>query len=110
FCRLCGTPLKAGGLQENESTVSPKAQTAPLKGDGRSTDGLAAGDSRRGATETAKVGRAEVEEILRRVEADYRGHSDGKDRLAETVATQTAALNTEQSATAQPTTIQASPA
>ena len=77
FCRLCGTPLKAGRHQENESAVSPRAQTAPLKGEGRSTDGLAADDPRRGAGETSKVGRMEIEEILRRVEADY-GNSEEK--------------------------------
>src|SRR3954463_2956855 len=101
FCRLCGAPLKAGGLHENQSTVSPKAQTAPLKSEARSTEGLAADDPHRGAAETSKVGRVEIEEILRRVEADYRKGSEEKKEQdgAETIASQTAALNTEQAAT-----------
>src|SRR5436305_15284384 len=105
FCRLCGAPLKAGGLHENQSTISPKAQTAPLKSEARSTDGLAADDPRRGAAETSKVGRVEIEEILRRVEADYRKGSEEKKEQdgAETIAPQTTALNAEQAATAQPT-------
>jgi tetratricopeptide (TPR) repeat protein len=105
FCRLCGAPLKTGGLPENNSPISPKAQTAPLKAEARSTDGLAADDSRHGSSETSKVGRTEMEEILRRVEADYRSSSsDGKNapERVETVATQTTALNAEQATVAQP--------
>jgi tetratricopeptide (TPR) repeat protein len=105
FCRLCGVPLKAGRLQENESTVSPQAQTAPLKTEGRSTDGLAADDHRLGASETSRVGRVEMEEILRRVEADYRKSNEAQlpQDGRETPRTETAALKTEQAATtAQP--------
>ena len=103
FCRLCGAPLKAGHLHENESTVSPKAQTAPLKTEARSTDSLAADDHHLGASETSRVGRVEMEEILRRVEADYRKNSEANPPRdgTERVATETAALNTEQATTAQ---------
>src|SRR5947209_598437 len=71
FCRLCGAPLKAGGALEGEEPVSPLAQTVPLKGEGRATDGLSAEDERPGASKTSRVDRADIDEILRRVEADY---------------------------------------
>lgn len=105
FCRLCGAPLKAGGgVGESEPAVSPKAQTAPLKNDGRSTDGLPADDPQRGATDTSRVGRAEMEEILRRVEADYRqgGEARQEPQPARTGAAQTAALSAEPGTDARP--------
>ncbi|MDQ3817276.1 MAG: tetratricopeptide repeat protein [Acidobacteriota bacterium] len=71
FCRLCGAPLKAGGALEGEEPVSPLAQTVPLKGEGRATDGLSAEDERRASSKTSRVDRAEIDDILRRVEADY---------------------------------------
>ncbi|PYS50319.1 MAG: hypothetical protein DMF68_07390 [Acidobacteria bacterium] len=78
FCRLCGAPLKTGGAHEGEEPVSPLAQTVPLKGEGRATDGLTKEDERRGASRTSRVDRAEINEILRRVEADYA--QDGKEK------------------------------
>ncbi|HEX8920045.1 MAG TPA: tetratricopeptide repeat protein, partial [Pyrinomonadaceae bacterium] len=101
FCRLCGVPLKAGRFQENESTVSPQAQTAPLKTEGRSTDGLAADDHRLGASETSRVGRVEMEEILKRVEADYRKSNEAQlpQDGRETPPAETAALRAEETAT-----------
>src|SRR5436305_8188387 len=78
FCRLCGAPLKAGGALEGEEPVSPLAQTVPLKGEGRATDGLSAEDERRGASKTSRVDRAEIDNILRRVEADYA--QDGEEK------------------------------
>lgn len=78
FCRQCGAPLKAGGALEGEEPVSPLAQTVPLQGEGRTTDGLTTDDERRGASRTTRVDRAEIDEILRRVEADF-AH-DGKEK------------------------------
>jgi len=78
FCRLCGAPLKAGGSLEGEEPVSPLAQTVPLKGEGRATDGLSAEDERRGASKTSRVDRAEIDDILRRVETDYA--QDGEEK------------------------------
>ncbi|HEX8846101.1 MAG TPA: tetratricopeptide repeat protein [Pyrinomonadaceae bacterium] len=69
FCRLCGAPLKAGGGDASDAPVSPLAQTVPLTGEGRATDGLSADDSRRTGSDTSKVGRAEMENLLRRAQA-----------------------------------------
>ncbi|HKC65404.1 MAG TPA: tetratricopeptide repeat protein [Pyrinomonadaceae bacterium] len=78
FCRQCGAPLKAGGALEGEEPVSPLAQTVPLKGEGRATDGLSAEDERRGTSRTSRVDRAEIDDILRRVEAEFAQDGDEK--------------------------------
>ena len=70
FCRLCGAPLHAGSsLRDGEAPVSPLAQTIPLTGEGRATDGLNSEEARRAASDTSKVGRTEMESILRRAAA-----------------------------------------
>lgn len=61
FCRLCGTPLKAA-VTKGEP-VSPRAETVPLSEEGKTTRGLAAED---GGADTHRVGRAEMESLLRR--------------------------------------------
>lgn len=67
FCRLCGAPLKSGvSGHESEAPVSPLAQTIPLTGEGRATDGLGSEEARRAASDTSRVGRAEMENLLRR--------------------------------------------
>ena len=67
FCRLCGAPLKTGvSGHESEAPVSPLAQTIPLTGEGRVTDGLGSDEARRAASGTSRVGRAEMENLLRR--------------------------------------------
>ncbi len=73
FCRLCGTPLHAGRAREGETPVSPMAQTIPLTGEGRSTDGLGHEEAR----DTTRVARAEVEDLLRRASADVKPEGDG---------------------------------
>lgn len=73
FCRLCGTPLHAGRAREGETPVSPVAQTIPLTGEGRSTDGLGHEEAR----DTTRVARAEVEDLLRRASADVKPEGDG---------------------------------
>ena len=65
FCRLCGTPLHPGRTRPDETPVSPLAQTIPLTGEGRSTDGLSHDEAR----DTTRVGHAEVEDLLRRAQA-----------------------------------------
>ena len=69
FCRLCGTPLHVGRAREGEAPVSPLAQTVPLTGEGRATDGLGPEDARRPAPSTSRVDRAEMEDLLRRAPA-----------------------------------------
>lgn len=67
FCRLCGAPLKTGvSGHESEAPVSPLAQTIPLTGEGRATDGLGSEEARRAVSDTSRVGRAEMENLLRR--------------------------------------------
>jgi hypothetical protein len=84
FCRSCGTPLKVAGGHDTDPPVSPLAQTIPLAGEGRTTDGLSADDQRPNASNTTKVGREEIEQILRRVQADYTDLDDGKKVAPET--------------------------
>jgi hypothetical protein len=73
FCRACGAPFSAGGRYESDAPISPLAQTLPLAGEGRATDGLNADDQRPNAHGTSKVSRAEMDQILRRVQAEYAG-------------------------------------
>lgn len=109
FCRLCGAPLKAVGTGDGDAPISPLAQTIPLAGEGRATDGLAADDPRHNSPETSKVGRAEIEKILRRVEADYA--NDGKKLdVIEAPAPQTTVLAPELAANAQPDSSTSAPA
>jgi tetratricopeptide (TPR) repeat protein len=104
FCRLCGAPLKAASIHDGDVHVSPLAQTIPLTGEGRATDGLTADDPQHSSPDTSKVGRAEMENILRRVQAEY--ENDGKkaaQNSVETIATQQTTTLASQSATpAQP--------
>lgn len=77
FCRLCGTPLKVAGGRDGEAPVSPKAQTIPLTGEARSTDGLGQDEPRRPAPNTSRVGRAEMDKLLRSASVDVRPSGDG---------------------------------
>jgi tetratricopeptide (TPR) repeat protein len=66
FCRSCGAPLMTGSAREADAPVSPLAQTIPLTGEGRATDGLTSEEARRAAADTSRVGRTEMENFLRR--------------------------------------------
>jgi tetratricopeptide (TPR) repeat protein len=104
FCRLCGTPLKTGSsVHESGSPVSPLAQTIPLAGEGRATDGLGSDDPRRPPTDTSKVGRAEMENLLRRTPPPLSSPAQGKqivDGDGDKAAPQTTTLVSEQAASA----------
>src|SRR5687768_6773107 len=65
FCRLCGAPLTLARPLNADAHVSPLAQTIPLTGEARSTDGLGPEEGHRSAPNTSKVGRAEMEDLLR---------------------------------------------
>jgi tetratricopeptide (TPR) repeat protein len=54
----------AGGA--DDGGVSPGAKTVPLSGEGRPTKGIAADDPQAPVTNTSKVKRAEMDELLRR--------------------------------------------
>lgn len=64
FCRLCGAPLKAAITKG--TPVSPRAKTIPLSDEGRTTRSLSGTEGGTGSPDTHKVGRAEMESILRR--------------------------------------------
>ena len=66
FCRACGRLLKRPGSPADGGGVSPGAKTVPLTGEGRHTKGIAADGSQTPVTNTSKVKRAEMDEILRR--------------------------------------------
>jgi tetratricopeptide (TPR) repeat protein len=104
FCRLCGAPLKPAGIHDGDAHVSPLAQTIPLTGDGRATDGLAADDHQHSAPDTSKVGRMEMESILRRVQAEYEndGQKAAQDSVETATTAQTTTLAPQLSARAQP--------
>jgi tetratricopeptide (TPR) repeat protein len=110
FCRLCGAPLKAAGMRDNDVPISPLAQTVPLTGEGRATDGLAQDDPLHSSPDTSRVGRAEIENILRRVQAEYAANDGQKAALEDSVevaAPQTTTLAPEVIANAQPGNSQA---
>jgi tetratricopeptide (TPR) repeat protein len=100
---LCGAPLNSKSLRDGDAHVSPLAQTIPLTGEGRATGGLAADDHQHGSPETSKVGRAEMESILRRVQAEYvnDGEKAAQDSV-ETVTPQTTTLAPQLMPTPQP--------
>lgn len=104
FCRLCGAPLKPASLHDGDAHVSPLAQTIPLTGEGRATDGLAADDHQHSSPDTSKVGRAEMESILRRVQADYAndGQKAAQDSVETAATPQTTTLAPQLTAPAQP--------
>lgn len=64
FCRRCGAPVRMSGDDGGDS-VSPIANTVPLRDDGRATDGLAPEDPRRPGPDTSRVNRAELDSLLR---------------------------------------------
>ena len=66
FCRSCGAPLMTGSATDGDAPISPLAQTIPLTGEGRATDGLTSEEARRAAADTSRVGRTELENFLRR--------------------------------------------
>lgn len=69
FCRSCGAPLMTGSASATDAPVSPLAQTIPLTGEGRATDGLTSEEARRAAADTSRVGRTDMENFLRRTPA-----------------------------------------
>ncbi|HEX8651520.1 MAG TPA: tetratricopeptide repeat protein [Pyrinomonadaceae bacterium] len=89
FCRVCGMLLKRTGQPgvggADDGGVSPGAKTVPLSGEGRPTKGIAADDPQAPVTNTSKVKRAEMDELLRRTRpADYtpaRGEDGSKHAL-----------------------------
>ena len=71
FCRKCGSSVRDAGGDGTSDLVSPQAATIPLREQARTTDGLAADDSRRAAPETTRVGRAELDSILQGAEREH---------------------------------------
>jgi tetratricopeptide (TPR) repeat protein len=66
YCRRCGTPLRAStGDGDGTGEVSPQAATVPLNGEARTTDGLGNDESRFPSADTARVNRADLDQLLR---------------------------------------------
>lgn len=86
FCRHCGTPLQTAGRLDGHETISPLAQTVPLSNEGLTTSSLGADDGGGSASETGRVARAEMEQLLRRsrlaVETDGKMGADGNSALS----------------------------
>jgi outer membrane biosynthesis protein TonB len=66
YCRHCGASLKASSTFNDGGHVSPLAQTVPLSSEGLTTSNLGADEPGGSASETGRVARAEMEQLLRR--------------------------------------------
>ena len=67
FCRVCGALLdKRPGEPVDRGGVSPGARTVPLTNEARPTKGMGTDDPHGPVTNTSKVKRAEMDELLRR--------------------------------------------
>lgn len=66
FCRHCGALLKAGTTFGESETISPLAQTIPLSGEGHATSNFGTNDTGGTVSETKRVRKEEMEELLRR--------------------------------------------
>lgn len=66
FCRHCGALLRVAESTAEHGPVSPLAQTVPLSSDALTTSGLGSDETGRPAPETKRVGRTEIEHLLRR--------------------------------------------
>ena len=64
FCRRCGGPVRAEG-GEGTGDVSPQSPTVPLHDGARTTDGLGDDGIERVSADTSRVGRVELERLLR---------------------------------------------
>ncbi|MGB7924509.1 MAG: tetratricopeptide repeat protein [Pyrinomonadaceae bacterium] len=75
FCRVCGTPLAKPGepVDGDGGGVSPGARTIPLTNEARTTRGMAADDPHAPVTNTSKVKRAEMDDLLRRPRRESSG-------------------------------------
>jgi tetratricopeptide (TPR) repeat protein len=80
FCRVCGTPLKRTGepADGDGGAVSPGARTIPLTNEARPTRGMA-DDPHAPVTNTSKVPRAEMDDLLRRPRAAAPPEPDSND-------------------------------
>ncbi len=82
FCRRCGATLKVNSGHDTASPISPKAQTAPLTDEGRTTDGLWTEESQQLASGTSRIRRTEMEDMLRRVSREHGGDGLSRQQLA----------------------------
>jgi tetratricopeptide (TPR) repeat protein len=80
FCRVCGTLLtRPGKPTTDDRPVSPGAKTVPLSNESRPTKGIGADEPHGPVTNTSKVRRAEMDDLLRRppAERDSASGADG---------------------------------
>jgi tetratricopeptide (TPR) repeat protein len=105
FCRTCGTPLKQAQSSASgaDAPVSPRARTVPLSDEGRTTQGLTGTDDGHLISDTKKVGRKEIEELLRRAGANQEPDGHAKRTNSTTNGSAYTAPNTSLLATTQGT-------
>lgn len=89
FCRLCGAPLKTAGV--TGQPVNPRAKTAPLSEEGRTTHGFPAEDGNASSPNTTRVRRAEMEDLLRHAPASPQ--TEAADAAEGYAAPETAAIS-----------------
>lgn len=88
FCRVCGALLKRSGEPaDGGGGVSPGARTVPLTDETRPIKGVGTDDPHGPVSNTAKVKRAEMDELLRRPQrpaerVSTRGGADGSSKAA----------------------------
>jgi tetratricopeptide (TPR) repeat protein len=80
FCRVCGALLKRGSEPtDGGGAVSPGARTIPLNNEARPTRGMGTDDPHGPVTNTSKVKRAEMDDLLRRPRVERGVSADGAD-------------------------------
>lgn len=84
FCRHCGAPLRVAASAGDNGPISPLAQTVPLSNEGLTTSGLGSDDAGGSGAETKRVGRTEMEHLLRRSRLEI--STDGKGDLHQSAA------------------------
>jgi tetratricopeptide (TPR) repeat protein len=78
FCRVCGALLKRSDAPaDGGGGVSPGARTVPLSNEARPTKGMGTEDPHGPVTNTSKVKRAEMDELLRNPHSAERLYTDG---------------------------------
>jgi tetratricopeptide (TPR) repeat protein len=78
FCRVCGAPLNAVATHQTGEAVSPQAQTIPLAGEGRATDGISPEDQSYSKPDTARVRQEEIDRLIRQTPYEQKSGTDGE--------------------------------
>ncbi|MDX6695094.1 MAG: hypothetical protein QOF02_2697 [Blastocatellia bacterium] len=85
YCRHCGASLKASSTFNDGGHISPLAQTIPLSSEGLTTSNLGADPLGGSASETGRVAREEMEQLLRRSRLQVKADGGGNKRAGSNV-------------------------